>query len=760
MASRALATAFVNIVPGTADFEATLRSQLSGKTDSAGMDSGKGFNKGFGGALKGIGGILAGALATGAVINFTKSLINAAEAEVAGNKKLDTITNSMGLFGDKAGDVSKRLQDFATTQQLGIGVDDDVIKSAQAKLLTFGKLASSADTAGGAFDRATTLSMDMASVFGGDASSQAVVLGKALNDPVKGISALSRVGVTFTEDQKGMIKAMVEAGNVAGAQEIILKELETQVGGTAAATATGSDRMKQGWANLQETLGLTILPLFNSVAGVVADKLLPALTTGAEKLGGFFTSMSGMSFEEILTSITSSITGFISGGGLGGLVEGMLSTRQQIFDTLAATLPTIVTQLVSALTSALPSIIQGIIAMIPSLLQTAQTLFTSLITALGIIIPLLITEIAVMLPQIITSLMKMLPSIIKTALDLFMGILQGLLTALPNVIDALLKALPVILKALVSMLPGLIQGAIQLFLGLVNGLTTILPQLIDTLINDVLPTLIDTLTEMLPTLIDGAITLFLGLVDGISKALPEIIVAVIGMIPKIVDAIIKAIPKLVDAGFQLLKGLIKGIMDNAPRLIASTVKSLADGLIGGFKKLLGIKSPSRVFMGFGEDVGQGLVNGLKSMKTAVARSSAELGTTVKDVFANAIGDANPLADYIGLGFTNGNGSSVGAVRNPGMTFGEDALAGYGTTTPTDPNADNALGDALQSTPYSGDNPSSGFSGGGGGSSEVAPVERPIYADGIGLIGWVHEVANEEARLVFNNELGRLSRGSR
>jgi hypothetical protein len=72
---------------------------------------------------------------------------------------------------------------------------------------------------------------------GTDLKGSAVQLGKALNDPIAGVGALSRVGVTFTETQKDMIKTMVEAGNVAGAQTLILDELGKEFGGSAKALA-------------------------------------------------------------------------------------------------------------------------------------------------------------------------------------------------------------------------------------------------------------------------------------------------------------------------------------------------------------------------------------------------------------------------------------------------------------------------------------------------------------------------------------------
>lgn len=107
--------------------------------------------------------------------------------------------------------------------------DDEAIKSLSTMLLTFTKV--HADV----FPRATAAITDMATAMGTDLQSATIQVGKALNDPIKGVSALSRVGVQFSDQQKEVIKKLVETGDVAGAQAIILTELETQFGGAATA---------------------------------------------------------------------------------------------------------------------------------------------------------------------------------------------------------------------------------------------------------------------------------------------------------------------------------------------------------------------------------------------------------------------------------------------------------------------------------------------------------------------------------------------
>lgn len=242
-----------------------------------GMHQAEGALGKFGNAAKNTAKIFAGAtLAMGAAAGaFAVKAIQAGEAASTANARLEQIATSMGLFGDEAGAVAERLQGLAKEQAKLTGVNQNTIKESQALLLTFGNLAESADDAGGAFDRATQLTLDMAAAGFGGATDNAKQLGKALNDPIKGISALSRSGITFTEQQKDLIESLVESGDLLAAQDLILTEIETQVGGTAEATANASDRLKVAFSQVSETIGLMLLPYFEQLVDFLIDSVIP-----------------------------------------------------------------------------------------------------------------------------------------------------------------------------------------------------------------------------------------------------------------------------------------------------------------------------------------------------------------------------------------------------------------------------------------------------------------------------------------------------
>lgn len=166
--------------------------------------------------------------------------------------------------GGAAGMTAQSIIELASALESQSTFADDAIQEGENLLLTFTNIGRDV------FPDATQAMVDMAAAMGTDVKSGAIQLGKALNDPVQGISALTRVGVTFTEQQKDTIKQMVAMNDVAGAQRIILDELNKEFGGSAAAqvdTYAGSvAQLKNEWDNFLEVAGGAVLPFLTDFA--------------------------------------------------------------------------------------------------------------------------------------------------------------------------------------------------------------------------------------------------------------------------------------------------------------------------------------------------------------------------------------------------------------------------------------------------------------------------------------------------------------
>jgi hypothetical protein len=203
--------------------------------------------------------------ALGAFGGFMIGAARGAEDARIANEKLGNVLSSMGW-----GATTDRVSAYAEQLEKTVAVDADVIKATQTKLATFSELTKTVNTAGGAFDRATKAALDMAAAGFGTAEGNAVQLGKALQDPIKGIAALAKSGVTFTNQEKEKIRTLVESNKMLEAQDMILDAIEKQVGGTAEASASSFDKMKFALAGVSDTFGDMLLPVIDAVAPKLA----------------------------------------------------------------------------------------------------------------------------------------------------------------------------------------------------------------------------------------------------------------------------------------------------------------------------------------------------------------------------------------------------------------------------------------------------------------------------------------------------------
>jgi hypothetical protein len=202
------------------------------------------------------------------------SAARAAFSEMAEAQKVTAQTNAVIKSTGKAANVSaKHVDDLATSLLNVSGVDDEVIKAGENMLLTFRDIRNESGEGNKIFDEATKATLDLSVAMGRDMTQSAIMVGKALNDPVKGVGALRRVGVQFTKAQEDQIKALVATGDKMGAQKLILEELRKEFGGSAEAAG----KTLPGKLNI---LRNTLLNL----AGSIAALLTPTITKLVDKM--------------------------------------------------------------------------------------------------------------------------------------------------------------------------------------------------------------------------------------------------------------------------------------------------------------------------------------------------------------------------------------------------------------------------------------------------------------------------------------------
>jgi hypothetical protein len=227
----------------------------------------KGFGRGLLGGinspLKSAGAAFAGVFAVQKATDFISSTVAAArESQKIGRATAAVLKSTGGAAGVSAAQVG----DYATQLSQVSGIDDEAIQSSENLLLSFTNVKNGVGAGNDIFRQATSTIVDMSAALGKDTRSSAIQLGKALNDPIRGLATLSRVGVQFSDQQKTQIKTLVKSGRTMDAQKIILGELNKKFGGAAKAAATPVDRLKVSLGNLQEELGGALTPVIDRSA--------------------------------------------------------------------------------------------------------------------------------------------------------------------------------------------------------------------------------------------------------------------------------------------------------------------------------------------------------------------------------------------------------------------------------------------------------------------------------------------------------------
>jgi phage-related minor tail protein len=299
-------------MPGRYSYLLDIKDRMSGpfkRIAKTGTESLKRIDKqssATGVGLKKLGGILAATFAVGQLRAWSEENERLFDIQEKSEAKLKAILKTtQGISGQSFEGLRKQA---AALQSVTLFGDEATIEM-QALLATFKNIR------GEVFTQTIPLIQDMATVLNTDLKGASIQVGKALNDPAKGLSALSEAGITFTTQQANTIKTLQESGRVADAQRIILAELRSEFGGAAQAAARAGGGPLQQFSNAVGDLR----ERFGGVTNELKTKLLPA---GYAFIGFLDRSLSFMKHnKELILGLVAGIGAIATALGLWRLAQ-------------------------------------------------------------------------------------------------------------------------------------------------------------------------------------------------------------------------------------------------------------------------------------------------------------------------------------------------------------------------------------------------------------------------------------------------------
>lgn len=519
------------------------------------------------------------------------------------------------------------------------------------------------------FDDATTAAANMAAKLGGDASASAIQLGKALNDPVQGMTALRRVGVSFTQSQIDQVKAMVAAGDTMSAQKLILGELNTEFGGAAKAageTLPGEiNRTKVAFGELTKAVVGGVLPFITPVIGGIATAM-NALTPHLEAFGEKFHELIEPAVEKTREAFSQLIEGFTHGTDEVGssqsifaawgaalygvfqafkpVIDGVISAFKGLLPTFAPLIPQVL-QVATAF-SPLGLLFHALLPVLPELVglvgQLAAQLGGQFAGMLHVLLPVLVSIVKVLTGD--------LAGIFKTLMPIVAQVANVLAQVLGTAFKQLTPIVEMVAKFLAGLLP-IVQPLITVVMQLVAAVLPLLTPLLQ-LVGQILKPLIDLFTQLLKPILD--------LVGSLLNLLMPIIDALVQVLAAVLPPVIKAL-------MPVFQGIAQYFID----ILGPAIKMITDVLGGVIDFLTGVFTGNwnKVWKGIGEIFG-GIWNGLVGIVKGVVNGIIDaIDGVIKGV--NSIGGA--VGIHVGLIPHLADGATV--LPTPGGTLVRVAEAG-------------------------------------------------------------------------------------
>ncbi len=455
-------------------------------------------------------------------------------------------------------------------------------------------------------------------------------------------------------------KAITDMSDNANKMGTAMESIQNAYQGFAKQNYTMLDNLKLGYGGTKEEMQ-RLLEDAEKISGIKYDissyaDIVDAIHVVQTEMG-----ITGTTAKEASTTIQGSISSmkaawqnFITGMAdpnqdfdalLGNLVDSVVTVGENLIPRIQMLLPRLaegITQLAKSLLPYIPETLQSLLPAVldgaTGLINGAVELLPGLITTALEAIPQLAEAAVSIIKNLMSAIIEAAPQLLSAGADLLDQLVSGIETGLPDMISRLPQVIDGILNYITENLPKVLDKGVDLLDQLATGIIEAIPDLVERL-PEIITSITEFFTENFPKIVTKGGELLGKLIGGILNAIPEIAKNLPNVISAIIEALEAGWTELKNVGKYLLEGLWEGISSKITWL-KEKVTGVIDGVVGGVKKFLGIKSPSRVFAGIGENMALGLGKGWEDEYDSVKRSiedGMDFGTAKMDLSATGVG---------------------------------------------------------------------------------------------------------------------------
>lgn len=259
-----------------------------------------------------------------------------------------------------------------------------------------------------------------------------------------------------------------------------------------------------------------------------------------------------------------------------------------------------------------------------------------------------------------TEIDKMISTVITKGPAIIMNLTNGIVQNLPMLIESGRSLLMNIMNGIVINLPNLIQSAFQIISALVSGISSQLPYLLPMALMMIM-TLVQGVVDNIGMIIDAGLDLLVGLANGIVAAIPVLTQQLPTIIKTIVRVLISRLPQIIQTGIKILVTLATGIINAIPELVAM-LPEIIDTIKDSFAQ--------QDWGQIGKDIIDGLINGLKSMLSSLWDTVKDVAKSIGDTFKEILGIHSPSKLFMQFGIYTDKGYAIGIDKGKKQIYKE------------------------------------------------------------------------------------------
>jgi len=429
-------------------------------------------------------------------------------------------------------------------------------------------------------------------------------------------------------------------------QEMVMGKLQEKYGDMDSVydtTASKMQQLKAGFTDFKNELGEAFMPVLTQLM----DTLLPIIKDLLYPMTGVVKALVPL-FAGLMTALQPLINIF------GEFAQGM----GEILDAFLNEDPD---RAIAAFSDEVANMADNLVDVLPGIIEFGTELIISLVKGIAASIPALMSAGLEIILAILDILIPMLPEMFNIGIDILLNLITGIANAIPELIPVGIKAILTLLTAVIKKLPDIIEAGVDILMSLIDGILNALPDLIAA-VPEIIVTILNAIITNLPTILEAGIEILVALIEGIVGAIPQLTEAIPEVITALIDAIIALLPIIILAGVDILTALIKGIIDTIPVLL-ETLPKIWDALVGWFKE----KDWGQI----GRDIVGGIKDGLTGAWELIKTAFGTLLTDLPDWAKRLLGISSPSKVFMKIGREIPRGFAKGIEKN--LHFPEVAM---------------------------------------------------------------------------------------